>query len=275
MEPIIVVLCYSRSGSTLLRYILDAHPSVFCPPELHLAAILSQVARYMSKNLFFRLSSDEGTVEEQSAEAVAALAAGIVASSLSRAGKARFCDKSVSSLENVETVLKVFPDAQFVCLHRNAFDHQRSALEAIEKVPDGDSFGFADFVQGANGEAAAGVVDYWLHNESALLDFQHAHADRAISVRYEDLVLSPYSTLAALFDFLQLSWKEDLLDAAFNLSHLPGPGDWKIKRTKSLHSSSVGRWRESQALQIDGERLRAVRQLHEALGYDKEEYVDA
>jgi hypothetical protein len=33
--PIFILSCY-RSGSTLLRYILDSHPDVYCPPELSL-----------------------------------------------------------------------------------------------------------------------------------------------------------------------------------------------------------------------------------------------
>ena len=35
--PPVFVLCCARSGSTLLRYMLDTHPDVCCPPELHLS----------------------------------------------------------------------------------------------------------------------------------------------------------------------------------------------------------------------------------------------
>lgn len=40
----IFVLCYARSGSTLLRYILDTHPEIVAPPELHLLTAARQLA---------------------------------------------------------------------------------------------------------------------------------------------------------------------------------------------------------------------------------------
>jgi hypothetical protein len=32
----VFVLCNGRSGSTLLRFLLDAHPDLACPPETNL-----------------------------------------------------------------------------------------------------------------------------------------------------------------------------------------------------------------------------------------------
>ena len=40
----IFVLCYARSGSTLMRYVLDTHPQIVCPPELHLLLAAKQLA---------------------------------------------------------------------------------------------------------------------------------------------------------------------------------------------------------------------------------------
>jgi hypothetical protein len=37
VESPVIVLCTTRSGSTLLRCLLDAHPAVRAPHELHLA----------------------------------------------------------------------------------------------------------------------------------------------------------------------------------------------------------------------------------------------
>jgi hypothetical protein len=34
----VFVLCMARSGSTLLRFLLDAHPELACPPETMLPA---------------------------------------------------------------------------------------------------------------------------------------------------------------------------------------------------------------------------------------------
>ena len=40
----VFVLCMGRSGSTLLRFLLDAHPDLACPPETSLPALCSQLA---------------------------------------------------------------------------------------------------------------------------------------------------------------------------------------------------------------------------------------
>src|SRR6185437_1179652 len=40
----VFVLCMGRSGSTLLRFLLDAHPELACPPETSLPALCGQLA---------------------------------------------------------------------------------------------------------------------------------------------------------------------------------------------------------------------------------------
>ena len=42
-EPVFV-LCAARSGSTLLRFVLDAHPDLACPPETNVPALCGQLA---------------------------------------------------------------------------------------------------------------------------------------------------------------------------------------------------------------------------------------
>src|SRR5215472_3984507 len=44
-EAPIFVLTTSRSGSTLLRFILDSHPDIACPPETSIAGTAAQLAR--------------------------------------------------------------------------------------------------------------------------------------------------------------------------------------------------------------------------------------
>jgi hypothetical protein len=44
----VFVLCNGRSGSTLLRFPLDAHPDLACPPETNLPALCAQLATVWS-----------------------------------------------------------------------------------------------------------------------------------------------------------------------------------------------------------------------------------
>jgi hypothetical protein len=44
-ESPVFVLTASRSGSTLLRFILDSHPDLACPPEASVASSAAALAR--------------------------------------------------------------------------------------------------------------------------------------------------------------------------------------------------------------------------------------
>jgi hypothetical protein len=44
----VFVLCNGRSGSTLLRFLLDAHPEFACPPETNMPGLCTQLATVWS-----------------------------------------------------------------------------------------------------------------------------------------------------------------------------------------------------------------------------------
>src|SRR5271168_4192255 len=44
----VFVLCNGRSGSTLLRFLLDAHPDLACPPETNVPSLCAQLATVWS-----------------------------------------------------------------------------------------------------------------------------------------------------------------------------------------------------------------------------------
>ena len=44
----VFVLCCGRSGSTLLRFLLDAHPDLACPPETNVATLCAHLASVWS-----------------------------------------------------------------------------------------------------------------------------------------------------------------------------------------------------------------------------------
>ena len=44
----VFILCNGRSGSTLLRFVLDAHPELACPPETNLPGLCVQLAAVWS-----------------------------------------------------------------------------------------------------------------------------------------------------------------------------------------------------------------------------------
>src|ERR1700761_9324678 len=68
----VFVLCMGRSGSTLLRFLLDAHPELACPPETSLPALCGQLAVVWSLIEGAPLSANRGDTPPQVPDAAIA-----------------------------------------------------------------------------------------------------------------------------------------------------------------------------------------------------------
>src|SRR5713226_3921591 len=110
----VFVLCCGRSGSTLLRFLLDAHPDLACPPEMKLPEVFARLTGLWSTIEAFPLSDGSGKV---TAGIPAAAVAGIrhtmdlvVGPYLARRGKKRFCDKNLGTEYYADLLLSVYPE---------------------------------------------------------------------------------------------------------------------------------------------------------------------
>src|SRR6185437_11470830 len=91
----VFVLCTSRSGSTLLRFVLDAHPDLACPPEMKLPFVLAQLARLWSATDGLGRESANGgpAISEAAAAGIRQTMDQMIGPYLARRGKTRYCDK--------------------------------------------------------------------------------------------------------------------------------------------------------------------------------------
>jgi hypothetical protein len=228
------VVCTARSGSTLLRWLLDSHPEVACPSETEIA----ELARHC-ESVAGHLGFPGGP------EAAAALARSTVESLMSSylagKGKSRWCDKSLSTVEQVNLVARVWPDAGFVFLYRHCMDFIGSALEA---EPFGlEAYGFGDFARVHPTNHVAALAAYWHDRTTRMLRAEsELPPERRVQVRYEDLVADPDSTLAPVWAMLGVAPHAGTSEAAFSQTHDGiGPADHKIWLTRGVHGESVGR----------------------------------
>jgi hypothetical protein len=233
----IFILTTARAGSTLLRFILDSHPDVACPPELNLSAAIGAI-------YFSSLAARGDDVENARADARALsieLAERSVGAYARQTGKRRWCEKSLPSPDQVDLLVEVFPDAQFICLYRECTD---TAVSLVEASPWGyGAFGVEPYVRLYPMNIALALCLYWADRVQVIRAAEEAHPDRCLRVRYEDLVRSPRETVDGLCTFLEIPWSDSCLDAerVFRRRSSRGPGDLKIRYTKSIHQESVGR----------------------------------
>lgn len=186
--PIFIVGC-QRSGTTLLRLILDSHPSISCGPETR---FLNDFGRLTNEH-WDRLSL-YGFPRSYWDARVAEFFSSFHQDYADRRGKVRWADKTPRYALSLDYINVLFPTSQIVHVIRDGRDvvasHRDrwgyvSAIKAVEKWPR--------YIDAA---CTAGVG---------------LGCDRYCEVRYESLVTDPEGTLRSLLDFLGEPWDEAVL----------------------------------------------------------------
>ncbi len=242
--PIFILSC-ERAGSTMLRYIIDTHPEICCPGEVHLGYLCEHLAHVVGV-LGAGTVAEAGGAEERwqriNAE-TGRLVSALMGEYAARKGKRLWCEKTPRNINYVEALHEVFPDAKFVCLHRHCMDVVHSCLEAsrVGFFVEPSYYARAippTFTRDAAGHPGVFALS-WAEKTKKLLDFERAHPEQCYRVKYEEMVADPARILEPLFGFLGVAWDAGLLDAAFTTPH-DGPGDTKAIYARRVHGDSVG-----------------------------------
>ncbi len=265
----VFVLCTGRSGSTLVRFLLDAHPDLACPPETRLAWLCRQLAGAWS------VLEDAPTEAEDADKPPVfpdAVIAGLrqsvnpmIGSYLARRGKKRFCDKSLGAAAHVDLLTQVWPESKFICLYRHPMDVIASGIEASPWGLTG--YGFDSYVSGSATTVAA-LARYWADHTEAIAETEEEFGPACLRLRYEDLVTDPEREAGRLFGFLGVSEAPDVIARSFSVPQQRfGPGDYKIWSTNQVTASSVGRGWSIPARLISAPVLARLNDLADRLGY--------
>ena len=212
-----VVGC-SRSGTTLLRLMLDAHPDLAIPPESHfLSRFGHAIDRYAAPNggvdpdhlagdiLRTRTFAAWGVPEAEVRTRVGALAAPVSFADVVDAvytayaeprGASRWGDKTPRYVLDIPLFDRLFAGARFVHIVRDGRDVAMS-LRGVRFGPNDPM-------------SAAG---FWARRVRAgRADGARLGPDRYAEVRYEALIADPERTLRAVCDVIDLPWNAAMLD---------------------------------------------------------------
>lgn len=233
----VFVLSSIRSGSTLLRVILNSHSQILAPHELHLAHLrIRETTKYIAQSNR-ALSLDERELEYL-------LWDRILAWQLERSGKKVIVDKTPHNSFVWRRLVECWPEVKFIYLLRHPMASALSRLEYSQK--------------------RAETLDYnvkrVLRYVDAVEDARSHHA--GLTVKYEDLTSDAAGVSKQLCEFLDVDWEPSMLEygdgdhGAFKA----GLGDWG-KQIKS------GRVQPARPLPPVEEVHPALRQICRRWGY--------
>jgi len=232
--PVPFVVGVGRSGTTLLRLMLDAHPEVAVPPETGFIPRVATLEGERLRNRFFRVMvrqpawPDYGIPEEDFRRALRGIEDFTVAEgvrcfyatyALAR-GKARYGDKTPPYRAHMPLIETLLPETRFVHLVRDGRD---VALSRRGLWFEG-------------GQTVADVARAWREGVETARAGGRAVA-RYLEVRYEDLVADPGAELRRVCAFVDLAFDPAMLRYHEGASERLGEIGDRYARDGSLRSA--------------------------------------
>ncbi len=232
----IVIGGCGRSGTTLLRVIVDSHPRICCGPESEafLAGAIHLTRLKDRYKLDRQVLRDAYVTSRSRAEFIDWLAEVCRAAT----GKPRWAEKTPRNILNLDFIFSKFPQAKFVHVLRDGRDvacslrtHPRHRVKNGKLVPVN------------TWKPMKLCVQRW--RDSLLCAKRRWSNPRFYTVRYEELVTDPRETVSKLMKFLEEPWNERLL------AHTEAASIYRDATTfaqtpeanKPIETSSIGRWR--------------------------------
>jgi LPS sulfotransferase NodH len=243
----LLVLGVARSGTTLLRVILDRSPGIAIPEESRFIPLLARRHRGRVDPERFRDDlrripelrrwglDPEAVVVEPGCGTATAIAA-VFEAYAAMQGKPSWGDKTPMYMRHLPLLERLFPGAQYVHLIRDG----RDAAVSFLQMPAGTYTR-----TWAHPESAAEFACLWRTEVSGARKLgQRAGPSRYLEVRYEDLVADPGRAVASICDFARLPFREDTVDFAGSVDvsgkphqqrllepARPGVRDWRVELT--------------------------------------------
>ena len=258
--PIILIGGCGRSGTTLLREMLNRHPKLFCGPETSMFGL-----PFWPENISKMWNLDEHEIisEAQKSDNLIQFAEQFYSKQTARAGKIRPADKTPNNIRVIGKLLTWFPNGLFIHIIRDGRDvacslrnHPKEKIENGKIVPS--------LIDRPIGECA----QRWLNDTSSGLAYR-THP-RYCEVKYEDLVTDPQMVLNKLCGFMGEAYHPSMVDP--DASHSDNMDAGRLVNNQNskekISNRSLGRWRKDLTATEKRDFHDVAGELLIALGYE-------
>ena len=259
-EPIIFIGGFPRSGTTLMRVMLDAHHDIRCGEETRILPNILETSKTewtFNGEISDRLLS-AGITKDILDYAVSAFIYEII----SRHGKPakHLCNKDPFVLKNTIYLSKLFPKSKFILMIRDARGTINSILKRNIRITNfkNDNL-FSSFIQWNDAVSN-------MHYECLSVGIK-----RCLPVYYEKLVLKPGDEMKKILKFLDIPWDpavlshEKYIGEKISISKLERSSDQVIKPVNLL---ALYEWQQNKDILNILDKLDTIAPILRKLGYD-------
>jgi hypothetical protein len=250
MDSPIFVVGSMRSGSTLLRLVLDSHDRIAIGHEtgfMGAVAATTQIPGWLhGKDWYARLGWSREELEERLAD----FYGGMFARYAAEQGKSRWGDKTPFHTSHMRQLARIFPSSVFIGIVR----HPGAVASSLR-----DKFHYT-FTDG---------LAYWEAVNIEMVAQAAELGSRFTLCRYEDLVTEPERVTRELMDFLGEDWSPKLLEhhRVQRLKGTPRTVEGKTDSQDPIATDRADRWLASASPEDLVEIDSRVAELAEFFGY--------
>lgn len=229
-RPIIIGGC-GRSGTTLMRAMLNAHPAIWIGPE---SGILcgARDAQHLAEVL--QLQKSRVTSELRKSCCLGEFVDRLMNAAMIPSRKPRWGEKSPCNVRSLGTIFHFFPNARFIHMIRDGRDvvcslrtHPKYSWKDGVRVPTGICRPWNECVGRWVTDVSAGIA--WRGDP------------RYLEQSYEELVAEPEATMRQITSWIGEEWDPRVLD--YHASHEERGSDVANPGVKApVYNKAVSRW---------------------------------
>jgi len=245
-----------RSGTTLLRAMLDAHENISVGPERKLIRTICGMRAEWTKGA--KTLAGAGVSEAIFDEAVRAFISSLMENT--GGGAKRIGEKTPPNLLYMGFLGKIYPQARFIHVIRDGRAVSNSLLkQKWVNATTGEPLNYCTSPE------HAGL--YWAEMVQRIRAQADAVPGRYLEVRYEDLVTQPRETMAVILAFLDEPWDEAVLAHQDSELSLPETESSSQAVAQPIHMGALNQWQSELTGEALQHVLKSASPLLKALGY--------